>query len=321
MGRNPTTAHRTWATACLWPLVLATACTVDPDPGEVSRELRLAAVSPRAADEVRLAEPVSLADSPPAAAPLAEVGSREAAPQRRPFDLAFGRGAAEFVDPAATAAFAAACPDLHGTFLGSSEREALNLVLAGRTQCALVRSSLTARDLHAGLRQTQVGLELFALAVPTGFPAHSLSRRQMQLVLTGQVTRWPEVGIDAGPIVVVVPAAREIAERASQMLLHGAAFAAGATPADDEEDLARELGRAGAIGVVRATEPQAPGRRLLSIDWVPPSAAAHANGNYPYAIPLHMVTSGPPMGRARQFLEFLQSPAGRDHLGRTLLLP
>lgn len=318
MGRH--TTHSGWLpSAGLGLFVLAAACTVDPDPGEVSRELGLASTPDLPDEQLPPAPPVALLAT--AAVPLGETGLREELAARRPLDVAMGHDAAEIVDPAVAATFAGASPDLHGSFHDCTDREAVNLVLAGRAQCALLRGKLTARDLHAGLRQTQVGLELFAIAVATDFPARSLSRTQIRLLLTGQVTEWKQLGIDAGPVVVVVPADRRLAERAARLLIPGEAFGDGAVRTADDDELAQRLRGAGTLGVVRTTEHQPPGRRLLPIDWTPPSAAAHASGNYPYAIPVHVVTPGQPMGRALQFLQFLQSPEGRDLLGRTLLLP
>jgi phosphate transport system substrate-binding protein len=320
VGKQPT--HSGWRRpAGLGLFVLAAACTVDPDPDEVCRELRLSAVEVPRGDEVLPAPAVALDGDFAAAAPLGEVAGREEVLARRTLDIALGGDAADMFDAALSASLAERHPDLHGAFHGSTERQAVELVLAGHAQCALLRGGLSARDVRAGLRQTQVGVELFALAVTSDFPAQSLSRTQMRQVLTGSVTQWSQVGIDAGPITVAVPADRRIAERAASRLIPGDTFGAEAVQTVDEDDLAQRLRHRGTIGVVRATVRQPAGLRLLSVDWSPPTAAAHANGNYPYAIPVHLVTPGQPTGRALEFLQYLQSPAGRDLLGRTLLLP
>jgi phosphate transport system substrate-binding protein len=182
--------------------------------------------------------------------------------------------------------------------------------------------SLSPRERHAGLRQTRLGLELFAIAVSPDFPLRSLSRSQVRQLLAGEVTEWGQLGYDLGPVTAVVPAERALAERAAKALIPGDDFAAAAVRVASEALVAEQVQRhRGAIGVVRVpSRPQESGLRLLPIDWTPPTPEAFGYGTYPFGVPVHLITSGQPDGAAQRFLQFAQSVEGRTMLSRTLLV-
>lgn len=324
--RNNSTIARDWG---CYPVVMCAAvlaaCSTDPDPdpGEAWRrqssqpQARLAVV-----DDSPVAVSVAL-DGYFAAAPspLVEV-SRQAVVERDRLVVALGRRAAACVDGATEQAFAGANPDLAGSFLACPDRDAVEQVLVGRVDFALLGGSLSAREMHAGLRQTRIGVELFALAVAPDFPARSLTRAQVRQVLTGQVTDWQQLGYDRGPVVAVVPADRELADRAAEALILGDAFAAGAVRVASERHVADQILRnRGAIGVVRVTgHPLEAEQRLLQIDWITPSLETFTYGTYPFGMPVHVVTSGQPADTALRFLQFARSEGGASLFGRTLSL-
>jgi len=325
VGRRTTARGRLRRAASLGLFGLAVACSPgsDPDPGDVRRELERAGALPVASEEEPEAASVALGQVSAAPAPMGETATREQLVERRPVVAAVGRDASHCFDSTVEKAFAAVCPDLGGSFLACSDRDATGLVQAGRADFGLHGGNLTARDLHAGLRQTRVGLELFALAVAPDFPARSLTRVQVRQVLTGQVGDWKELGFDVGPVVVVVPSDLRLAERAARTLILGDDFGGRAVRVASDRHVADQILRhKGAIGVVRPTaRALEPEMRLLQIDWTMPSGEAYGYGTYPWAIPVHVVTAGLPEGPALRFVQFLQGDEGRELLGRTLLLP
>lgn len=301
---------------------LAAACTTgsEPDPGEVRREL--AQSRERPGDDLVLPVTADLGDVPAAPAPMAEVAVRRDSFARDSFVVAVGRNAAHCFDTTTERALAAAFPDWHGSFVASTDRDAIERLQVGRADLALLGGSLSVAEQNAGLRQTRIGLELFALAVALDFPARSLTRTQVRQVLTGEVSDWQQLGYDAGPIVAVVPAERGLAERAARALVAADDFAAAAVRVGSERHVADLILRhRGAIGVVRVTgQPLEAGQRLLQIDGTPPSPDAFGCGTYPYGVPVHMVTSGLPSAQALRFAQFARSEDGRELLGRTLTL-
>lgn len=324
MGNNSTSRKRRGLCPSLLLAALTPACSMDsdPDPNEIRRELARSADWEPVIDDAPVPFTVQLEVAAVAPVPMAESNRRAQAAEREPVAIALGRNAAHCFGPVAQQAFAAACPDLHGSFVTCPDRTAVEQMMVGRLDFVLLGGSLSAREQHAGLRQTRIGVELFALVVAPDFPARSLTRTQVRQVLTGEVSDWQQLGYDAGPVVAVVPSDRELAERAARALILGDDFAAGAVRVASEREVADQMLRTpGAIGVVRITgQPMEAGQKLLQIDWTPPTPEAFTYGTYPFGSPVHLVTSGQPSTLALRFLQFAQSEDGRELLGRTLSL-
>lgn len=202
----------------------------------------------------------------------------------------------------------------------TSDREAVEYLMVGRGRFGLIGGSLSQREIRAGLRQTQVGVELFALSVSPLSSVRSLSRSQVRQIFTGRVTNWQQLGFADAPIVPVVPSERLLAERAERTLMPGDSFASSCVRVSSERHVADQiLQNRGAIGIVRVTaEPRKPGQKLLQIDCTPPTPAAFGYGTYPYGIPLQLITSGRPDEHAMNFVRFTESAQGRAMLSRTL---
>lgn len=299
-----------------------TACSAnsDPDPAAVHRNMVAHSQLRTPTEDYPVFVTASLLPATAAPAPIGETSRREALVQRDQVIVALGKNASQCFNFALEQAFAATRPDLHASFVACPDRDAVEMMMVGRADFALLSGSLSAREQHAGLRQTRIGLELFALAVSPNFPVGSLSHTQVRQVLSGQVRDWQQLGYDAGPIVTVIPADRAIAERAARALILGDDFAPGAVRVASERHVADQILRnPGAIGVVRVTNrPLESGQKLLQIDWTPATPEAFGYGTYPYGVPVHMVTSGQPDDTASSFLQFAQSEDGRELLGRTL---
>lgn len=324
MRKNSTSNVRRGARSSLLLAGLMTACSAnsDPDPAVVYRNLVAQSQLRTPTDDNPVFVTASVLPSSAALAPvpMAETTAREELLERDQVVVALGRNASQSFDPVLEQAFAATRPDLHASFVACPDRDAVELMMIGRADFALLGGSLSAREQHAGLRQTRIGLELFALAVAPDFPARSLTHTQVRQVLSGAVTDWQQLGYDAGPIVTVIPADRALAERAARALILGDDFAAGAVRVASERHVADQILRnPGAIGVVRVTgRPLESSQKLLQIDWTPATPEAFGYGTYPYGVPVHMVTSGQPDDLAASFLRFAQSEDGRELLGRTL---
>jgi len=198
------------------------------------------------------------------------------------------------------------------TPVATNDRDGLDLLLLGDADLALFTGTLSARELQAGLRQSQLGVELFALVVPETSPVQSLSRPQLRQLLLGEVSVWSSFGHDLGPINLVVPADRDLFARAGQALL-GGPITAPAIKVQDERYLADQLLRTpGAIGVVRVgIERRDPRSKLLPIDYTEPTVPAWQQGMYPFGLPVQLVTNGPVMGAAQRMVVFARTDDGQ----------
>lgn len=291
--------------------VLFTACGGEPgDPRALySESVASAQVTFPALEPVQAAVPRQGLVAMPA--PLAERAL--AAPRTaRAVQVAVGRTAVDLGAPEPAHLLPG---DVYETVsTRAADRDAVEWMLLARADFAVVATPLSGRDQRAGLRQTTLGAEVFALAVASDNPLQSLSRDQMRRVLTGELRDWSALGLARAPLRVVVPNETLVATRAARALIPGDPFATDSLRAAGEAGVA-DLVRTepGLVGVVRLGSAELAGVRLLPIDYVQPSNETWTYGTYPFGTGLHLVTSGPVDGPARVYLQRLQeqpAPAG-----------
>lgn len=331
MGSNSTS----WQLGCTVSAVAITAILVGipgapvGNPEEIRQELPQRDLASEQLSVARVDCPTGVATGDLAAGAYAPAPMGESRMDRDAADvpglptlaIAIGRGAGDMVPPEFEGLVAANLHDAKASMQACTDRDAIEMAQTDRVDLALVADRLSVRDLNAGLRQVRIGLELFALAVADDFPLQSLTRGQMRDVLTGQAREWRPLGCDRGPIEVIVPSQPGLAERAARTLIRGDRFTPTAVRVASGRHVADQLLRnRDAIAVVRVGQALPAGVRLLQIDWTPPTPDAYDYGNYPYGVPLHVVTAGQPNRQAQQFLEFACGDNGREFLMRTLIV-
>jgi hypothetical protein len=304
----------------------AAGCTGEAsDPRAIARELASVERAPVADNAPRLLS-ASFAASPAPAqspAPLAEPARHvHAFPSAAA--VAVGNEAARMLPPALWPAFAASGARFALAQEPCSDRDAVEWMMLGRAELAVISGQLSRSDARSGLRETRLGVELFGLVVPAESPVRSLTHRQVRQLLTGEVTSWRQLGVAGGDLLAVVPSDPALAARAAKALIPGDPFAKCCLPvASDQHVVDQLLRNPGAVGVVRVTAaPRDAGTRWLQIDWTTPSADAFSYGTYPFGLPLTMVTAGAPGATAAALAAFVRTPAGRELLaGDLCLLP
>jgi len=293
----------------------------DPDPrvhtGGSNRPVRFE----RTADDAPQVVVAAIAGLAAAPAPLGESTPRhEEPPPPRSLVVAVGQNVAHVLDPELATAFLGEDHERRTKLEQLVDRDVVDVLMLARADFGLMGGRLSTREQNAGLRQAQLGIELFALAVAPDSPLQSLTPMQIRQVFTGQVTEWRELGLPGGTIVPVVPADAKLAERAARSLIAGDDFVASATRVPSMRHVADQTLRyPGAVAVVKVTDQPLEGVKLLAIDWVTPSFDTFTFGTYPYAVPFQVITSGSPTGEGARFLEFGRSDEGRQLLGRMLL--
>ena len=155
---------------------------------------------------------------------------------------------------------------------------------------------------------------------------NGLRSEQVRDIYTGKITDWSSLGGHGGKIHVM---ATEIGDSAlnnsarldtpQSLILRGEALAEQAIEcvADNwtaYENVRFKVGEdPAAIGLI----PFGTLRnyvKALNINDVPPIALNVKSGNYPYVIPLYMVTRGPAGGLARDFIEYCLSKEGQQRV-------
>ena len=185
------------------------------------------------------------------AAPIGEPATQRAeAPDADQQFVVVGRNAQESFDDAFAAAYQGMLDGVRCERIDCTDREAVELLMIGRADFGLIGGALSQREIQAGLRQTQIGVELFAMTVSPTSSVRSLDTTQIRQIFTGQVTDWQQLGFDAGPIVAVVPSDRRLAERAAKVLIPGDKFASTCIAVASEPpcDLVIAVGGDGNIG-------------------------------------------------------------------------
>jgi phosphate transport system substrate-binding protein len=310
---------------CTVPVLLAwglAACSDPPsDPELLRRQLQIETVRHDPVLPPRLVQSHAPIGTDPT--PLGETASRTEPKAQRILPVSVGHGAAACLGDGFEARFEAACPDVDLALAQHGDRNAVETVLQGQILAAVAAGILSPRDQHAGLRQKLLGFEVFVLVVSPRTDMRNLSRFQMRELLTGRITGWSRVGGAAGRVVVVLPGDPALVDRAARVLVPGEALAAdGLRVRDETAVFDRVRDTPGAIGLARlAAARRDTGVRVLSIDTVPPGAGSFAAGTYPFGVAIALVTAGQPAGLVARFAEFLTSPEGSQHLGRSLTLP
>ena len=254
-------------------------------------------------------------------APLGEVApdptSQGALP---PLALAVGSGAGNVVHQDFASAFSGEDAEQPCRAVRCSDREAVEHVMLGRADAALIQGRLCSRDLQAGLRESPLGVELFALFVSPSSDVDSLGPEQIRRIFTGQVTDWRELGFSDSPITPIVPKDPGARARGARLLIPGDRFASPCATVSDHRALVQRLQeQPGAVALVRVPgEGPSPRLRTLPMDGVTPSIAAFEDGRYPYGAPLQLVTAGAPCGGVADLLAFARSPRGRAKVSRYL---
>jgi phosphate transport system substrate-binding protein len=150
-------------------------------------------------------------------------------------------------------------------------------------------------------------------------PVNSLTPAQIKDIYTGNTTNWNQVG---GPDMPVVVIGRDSASGTRDYFTSSIMGGANATPRMLEKNsngavtltIAQTPGAIGYVGIgfvdqyVKALKIDINGTLYEStVDNV-------LTGTYPYSRYLYMLTSGQPTGLAKDYIDFILSPTGQEHL-------
>jgi phosphate transport system substrate-binding protein len=221
-------------------------------------------------------------------------------------------------------AFVKTDPDVSVTVLPSlGSSGGIKALAAGAIQLSVSSRDLKDAERQQGLTAVEFGRTPFVFAVSAENETSGITMSQLVDIYSGKTTRWP----DGTRIRLVL---RPVSEADSAMIRNmspemaqakkqaqerpGMLFAI--TDQDNQDDIENI---AGAIGGTSLGQIVAERRKLkaLVLDGVQPTPQNLADGSYPHAKILFLVTGQKTPPAAHRFAEFVQSPAGREILGRT----
>lgn len=164
-----------------------------------------------------------------------------------------------------------------------------------------------------------IGKDGLTMIVNPANPVNSLTAAQIKEIYTGNYTNWNQVGGSDMPIVVI---GRDSASGTRDYFTSSIMGGANAT---------RTMLEKNSNGAVTQTVAQTPGAigyvgigfvdqyvKALKIDingtLYESTVDNVLSGTYPYSRYLYMLTSGQPTGLAKDYIDFILSPAGQQHL-------
>jgi phosphate transport system substrate-binding protein len=164
-----------------------------------------------------------------------------------------------------------------------------------------------------------IGKDGLTMIVNPANPVNSLTAAQIKDIYTGNYTNWKQVGGSDMPIVVI---GRDSASGTRDYFTSSIMGGANAT---------RTMLEKNSNGAVTQTVAQTPGAigyvgigfvneyvKALKIDingtLYESTVDNVLSGTYPYSRYLYMLTSGQPTGLTKDYIDFILSPAGQEHL-------
>lgn len=198
----------------------------------------------------------------------------------------------------------------------------MKALLAGAVQVAVIARPLQDKESQAGAVAVEIGRTPFVFASHAATKARSLSTQNLVDIYAGRLDQWPEglpirlvlrpVGdTDSETIKAISPAMREAKSAAEQR--KGMLFAV--TDQDAADTLEKTPGSFGpATLALILTERRA--LKVLALDGVTPEPRTLADGSYPHAKPMLLVTGPRSTPAAQAFVAFARSPVARELLAR-----
>jgi phosphate transport system substrate-binding protein len=203
---------------------------------------------------------------------------------------------------------------------GLGSRGGIKALQAGAVDLAVSATMISAAE--PGLVTVELGRTpiIFATAGPR--PGAGVTTADLVEIYSGRKTTWP----DGSRLRVILRPngdsdtafLRALSPDMDRAVDDGFKLP-GVKIAATDQDAADAIGSIpGAVGVSTLLQLRGEARPLtpLPVSGVAPGLAALANGSYPYAKTLYLVTRAPSTGAVQQYLAFLASPAGRELLTR-----
>jgi len=198
--------------------------------------------------------------------------------------------------------------------MGSSG--AVKAVLAGRLDIGLSGRSLTEEERAQGAVEKEYARTPFVFAVNMSVKTPDLTLAEIADIYAGKRDRWetrsrirlvlrPRSDSDTPVLKRMSPAMSEAVERA----LRRDGMIVGMTDQEAADLIQKIPGAFGAMTLSLVISEKRP-IRVLALDGIVPSVRAIADGSYPYAKTLYVVTRKNPPLEIRRFIEFVRSAAG-----------
>lgn len=217
------------------------------------------------------------------------------------------------IDPIAEVAgemFQRAHPGTRVLVSGVGSSAGIESVSQGSSDIGTSSRDLNPAEKSLGLVDTPIAYDAIAVIVHPDNPVRGLTLAQIRGIFEGRFTNWNEVGGEDLPIGLVNrDEASGTRQAFTTLVLGNGAFDPQAAVLPGTGQVRSVVaGTRSAIGYISFGF-VTPDVKALAVDGVEPSPATTANGKYPIGRVLHFLTKGPPTGLAKEYIDFVLSPA------------
>ncbi len=199
----------------------------------------------------------------------------------------------------------------------------IKAVLGGRLALALSSRPLTESERLAGGMEVEYARSPFVFVTNGKVSKQDVTSRELQDFYHAPLPTWP----DGSRLRLIMRPAKDIdsklvrgispgLEQAVQAALARPGMVIAITDQESTEAVAKTPGALGGATLAEIVSDQWP-VNVLSFNGVKPSAETIADGSYPLVKSLYLVTTPHTPAAAREFADFVRSPAGGEILART----
>lgn len=200
-----------------------------------------------------------------------------------------------------------------------AERNAIEMVLAGTAEFALITIEPSSTERGYGITERNLGWFLPAVTTHPDNPVRSLSKHALRRILTGDTDSWSSFGWDDARIEVAQLVPGQLGSQLQSSLLQGDRIVQGPVLMEPRGVVDYVQGQRWAVGLSSLAALRE-GQQAMMVDGFPPSVASYRMGQYPFGCTLRLIYKGMPSAELNVLLAFLSSSEGQAELGRTLTL-
>jgi phosphate transport system substrate-binding protein len=203
----------------------------------------------------------------------------------------------------------------------------IKALLHGALDVAISGRPLKPEELKDGTIAQECARTPFIFVVNKNVGKNDLSYRELEMIYNGQMTKWPDgtrIRLVIRPVTDTDTVTLKGFSKEMEQAVNASNSRSNMILAVTDQEAADAVARIpGAIGVSTLTqiETEKYPLKVLSLNGIKPSLDALAKGNYPHSKSLYLVWSPKTPAAAMQFIQFIQSTAGRSILARTGTLP
>lgn len=204
---------------------------------------------------------------------------------------------------------------------GGNTGPGISALLKGEVDMAGAGRFLTDAEKKKGLVEHLLGWDVLSIIVHANNPIDTLTLDQLQGIFSGEISDWQNLGGKPGPIVVVTcPQGSGMRSSVKKLILREKEYSAreivSAIVAEADQQVSMFQ-----TGITALSKSMLDAKQVkaIKVNGISPTAASIADGSYPLAKPLTLVTLGKPEGELARFFDVVNSPQGQAALRKSFV--